>query len=274
MRSPVRGTHRTFPPRFFVTVPITSLKFWANIPTCFPNIFSVLSPLWILRMQRHAGKQGTCRCIPRSCIFRMLVIVNYELHHTKNRSKLDIARWWSRPIQISKPIWTGILPYKHQSSTKLVLTNSALCWFKQVQKMWVLFCSSCCTFYVHISDSCPPTFTEFCSVMEDSSAKQLPVVPTKNGLFKGKCPRPKFTRNIKTLAQMKTSAHPFGPFLTQPTPVLHYGLECPGWSGSLSKMKSSASLFVLSLCQVWFLPLCSHHVFLQEHSIAHKHNKQ
>ena len=104
MRSPVRGTHRAFPPRYFVTVPITSLKFWANIPTCFPNIFTVLSPLWILRMQRHAGKQGTCRCIPRSCIFRMLVIVNYELHHTKNRSKLDIARQWSHPIQISKPI--------------------------------------------------------------------------------------------------------------------------------------------------------------------------
>ena len=172
-------------------------------------------------MQRHAGKQGTCRCIPRSCIFRMLVIVNYELHHTKNRSKLDIARWWSCPIQISNPIWTGILPYKHQSSTKLVLTNSALCWFKQVQKMWVLFCSFCGTFYVHISDSCPPTFTEFCSVMEDSSAKQLPVVPTKNGVFKGKCSRPKFTRNIKTLAQMKTSAHPAGPFLTQLTLVLH-----------------------------------------------------
>ena len=104
---------------------------------------------------------------------------------------------------------------------KLVLTNSALCWFKQVQKMWVLFCSFCCTFYVHISDSCPPTFTEFCSVMEDSSAKQLPVVPTKNGVFKGKCSRPKFTRNIKTLAQMKTSAHPAGPFLTQLTLVLH-----------------------------------------------------
>ena len=197
------------------------LKFWANFPTCFPNIFTVLSPLWILRMQRHAGKQGTCRCIPRSCIFRMLVIVNYELHHTKNRSKLDIARWWSRPIQISKPIWTGILPYKHQSSTKLVLTKSALCWFKQVRKMWVLFCSFCGTFYVHISDSCPPTFTEFRSVMEDSSAKQLPVVPTKNGVFKGKCSRPKFTRNIKTLAQMKTSAHPAGPFLTQLTLVLH-----------------------------------------------------
>ena len=42
-------------------------------------------------MQRHAGKQGTCRCIPRSCIFQMLVIVNYELHCTKNRSKSDIA---------------------------------------------------------------------------------------------------------------------------------------------------------------------------------------
>ena len=76
---------------FFVTVPITSLKFWANIPTCFPNIFTVSSPLWILRMQRHAGKQGTCRCIPRSCIFQMLVIVNYELHHTKNCLKSDIA---------------------------------------------------------------------------------------------------------------------------------------------------------------------------------------
>jgi len=92
MRSPVRGTHRAFPLRFFVTVPITSLKFWANIPTCFPNIFTVSSPLWILRMQQHAGKQGTCRCIPRSCIFRMLVIVNYELHCTKNRSK----PWWDR----------------------------------------------------------------------------------------------------------------------------------------------------------------------------------
>ncbi len=44
--------------------------------------------------------------------------------------------------------------------------------------------------------------------MEDSSAKQLPVVPSKNGVFKGKRSRPKFTRNIKTGAQMKTSAHP------------------------------------------------------------------
>ena len=77
---------------FFVTVPITSLKFWGNLPTCFPNIFTVSSPLWLLRMQWHAGKQGTCRCIPRSCIFWMLGIVNYELHCTKNRSK----PWWDR----------------------------------------------------------------------------------------------------------------------------------------------------------------------------------
>ena len=192
---------------FFVTVPITSLKFWANIPTCFPNIFTVSSPLWILRMQRHAGKQGTCRCIPRSCIFQMLVIVNYELHHTKNRSKSDIA--------MMKPSDSNISPNPDRNSSiqapvvhKLVLTNSALCWFKQVQKMWVLFCSFCGTFYVHISDSCPPTFTEFRSVMEDSSAKQLPVAPTKNGVFKGKLSHPKFTRNIKTGAQMKSSTHP------------------------------------------------------------------
>ena len=44
--------------------------------------------------------------------------------------------------------------------------------------------------------------------MEDSLAKELPVVPTKTGVFKGKRSRPKFTRNIKTGAQMKTSAHP------------------------------------------------------------------
>jgi hypothetical protein len=42
----------------------------------------------------------------------------------------------------------------------------------------------------------------------DSSAKKLPVVPTKKGVFKGKHSRPVFTRNIKAGAQIKSSTHP------------------------------------------------------------------
>ncbi len=62
-------------------------------------------------------------------------------------------------------------------------------------------------FLCHYLSFFPHTFTEFRSVMEDSSAKQLPVAPTKVAVFKGKRSRPKFTRNIKTGAQMKSSTH-------------------------------------------------------------------
>ena len=73
--------------------------------------------------------------------------------------------------------------------------------------MWVLFSSCWYTFYVTISNSCRLTFTEFRSVMEYSAAKQCPLAPTKVAVFKGKRSRPKFTRNIKTGAQMKSSTH-------------------------------------------------------------------
>ena len=149
---------------FFVTVPITSLKFWANIPTCFPNIFSVLSPLWILRMQRHAGKQGTCRCIPRSCIFAMIVMVreNYTMQKPYKKAcardimYYTIKKWcnftsrrWKPPLKPSPLLLTLFHPYKHQLlfnlcspivpffsdlnkwkkvSNVLKLTNNFLCW--------------------------------------------------------------------------------------------------------------------------------------------------
>ena len=60
--------------------------------------------------------------------------------------------------------------------------------------------------------------------MEDSSAKELPVVPTKTGVFKGKRSRPKFTRNIKTGAQMKTIVHPT-------VPPSHESTAAPSLSG-------------------------------------------
>ena len=128
-----RGTHHAFPLRFFMTIPVTSLKLWTNIPTCFINIFTISRPLWILRIQWHTGKQVTYCCIPRSCIFQMLAIVNYELHHTKNHAKLYIMMMKPSNSNISfnpDPNLSVQAPVVH----KLMLTNSALCWLKQVQK--------------------------------------------------------------------------------------------------------------------------------------------
>ena len=90
MRSLVGGTHRAFPPRFFCDSSNYIAQILRKYPNLFPKYLHSIESSVTSENAAARGKQGTCRCIPRSCIFRMLVIVNYELHCTKHRSK----PWW------------------------------------------------------------------------------------------------------------------------------------------------------------------------------------